>query len=201
MPLVTAAHRRLRENQNGFTLVELLVVMIILGVLGAMTLTVVTTTFDSASVTSDRVRSLNELELAMQRVVRDLRVAEQLVLDPNDDFSTSIGARINRDGVESIVRYLVETTPDGEQQLIRADSGFTLVALLDNVDGVGDEIPVFRYLDRLGREIDCSSDAECAARYMDAAQIELSFVRDIPNREPVRAETRVNVRSIRYGGS
>lgn len=191
------------DEQAGFSLVELLVVMSLLLVLGGMALTALTTGTTSSQITSDRIQALQEVQLAMQRVVRDLRVADEIILSETDDFANEITASITRDdGGPSTVRFVVETVgEDGLRRLVREDTGFALIARLDNVDESGEQIPVFRYLDRLGREIDCSSPSECASRYVGAAQIELVFHREIPGREPVRAETRLSVRSVRYGGT
>lgn len=198
-------HRH-RDGEAGFTLVELLVVMSILLVLGGMVITVITTGTSAARVTSDRVTALQELQLAMQRVVRDLRVADALVLSEEDDFHNEITASITReDSGPSEVRFLVEEIAAGEEQagrkrLIREDTGFALIARLDNVDEDGQPVPVFTYLDRLGRTIDCNGPQECAERYTTASQIRIRFVREIPGREPVRAETTLSIRSVRYTG-
>jgi prepilin-type N-terminal cleavage/methylation domain-containing protein len=203
---------RRRSSEAGFTLVELLVVMIILGIVGGITTTAVVTSLHSASNTESRIRALHELETALQRMTRDLRVADPLELSPVatsgdfEAFDTDLGATVFRNGVDEDVRYrLIGDPDDGPQRLVREDTGQTLVTLVDN----GGE-PVFEYLRFDGRPLQCTGDAElpdvtdiddCKDRLMRAAQIRIRLVRVIDDSSaPVRAETIIGVRSIRYGG-
>lgn len=194
------------RDDGGFTLVELLVVLVILSILGGVTTTAVVTTLQSAAHTEQRVQALHELETALQRITRDLRVAEPLVLSPDatsgdfEAFQTDLGATVVRSGAPEDVRYrLVGDSEDGPQQLIREDTGQTLVTLVDN----GGE-PVFEYLRFDGEPLDCTdlTDVDdCRDRLMRASQIRIRLVRVIDEgNAPVRAETIVGVRSIRYGG-
>jgi prepilin-type N-terminal cleavage/methylation domain-containing protein len=179
-----------RDDQRGFTLVELLVVLLLLGIVGGIVGNAVITSFRSSRATTNRTVALHELEIALQRMTRDLRAADPLVLSSGGDYDRQIGAWIDRDGTREIVRYeIVEV--DGNQQLIRVDTNQTLVSLVDN----GGE-PVFRYLDEDGEQIECTTD--CSSAYLRAARVEIRLVREIPNREPVRAITSVGVRGMRF---
>lgn len=210
------ATKRSRRDEAGITLVELLVVMILLGVVGGIVTTAIVTTLQSASSTQARVLALNELENALQRVSRDLRVADPLRLSPDvtslnyvsevaDDglglFGTDLGARITRDGSSfTDVRYrLISDGEDEPQRLVREDTGQTLVTLVDNGG-----VPVFAYLDAVGDELTCDSAllslGACEDLLASAAQIRITLVREIEGRRAVQADTVVNVRSIRYGG-
>jgi prepilin-type N-terminal cleavage/methylation domain-containing protein len=182
---------RLRRNdQRGFTLVELLVVLALLGIVGGIVGNAVITSFHSSRATTSRTIALHELEIGLQRMTRDLRAADPLVLSSAGDYERQIGAWIDRDGTREIVRYeIVEV--NGDQQLVRVDTNQTLVSLVDN----GGE-PVFRYLDEAGDQIACTTD--CSSAYLRAARIEIRLVREIPNGEPVRAVTSVGVRGIRF---
>ena len=183
----------LSRNARGFTVVELLVVMVILGIVGGVVGSAIVSGFRSSRATTARTVALHELEVALQRMTRDLRAADPLVLSESGDFDRQLGARIDRDGARSVISYEIRVD-DGVQQLVRVDTGQTLVSLVDN----GGE-PVFRYLDAEGVEIPCSSD--CASRYLSTARVEIRLVREIPGSEPVRAVTSVGVRAIRYGGN
>jgi prepilin-type N-terminal cleavage/methylation domain-containing protein len=187
---------RLRADRDGVTLVELLVVMILLGAVGSIVTSAVVTGLRSAAATQARIEALHELEVALQRVSRDLRAAKVLTLSPDDAFGRDLGAELDRDGVALEVRYrVVDDVVSGVSELVREDTGQTLVTLVDN-DGAE---PVFRYLRATGEPVPCDTDEECRQAYLHAAQIEISLVRAIPGQGDIRAATRVSVRSIRYG--
>ena len=183
---------RSKQRDGGFALVELLVVLVILGVVGGVVTSATVTALRSATVTNARVAALSELEIALQRVTRDLRAADPIELH-SDDYAMGLGASIDRSGTRSSVLYKVIES-EGHQRLVREATGQTLISDLDN----GGE-PVFRYLDQFGQEIACTTD--CDAAYMHAAQIEVRLVRAIEGREPVTAETRVSVRNLRHGST
>ena len=180
------------RGDDGFTLVELMVVLVLLGVVGGVVVSAITTGFRSSANTTSRIVALNELEIALQRMTQDLRAADPLVLSTTGVYDQEIGARIDRGGTVSTVRYEVQDVA-GEQQLVRVDTGQTLVSILDN----GGE-PVFRYLDDDGDDITCSTD--CSSRLLTTSRIEIRLVRSLSSGDDVRAVTSVGVRSIRYGG-
>jgi prepilin-type N-terminal cleavage/methylation domain-containing protein len=183
---------RCSRSARGFTVVELLVVMVLLGIVGGVVGSAIVSGFRSSRATTARTVALHELEIALQRMTRDLRAADPLVLSESGDYASQLGARVDRDGTRSVVSYEIQID-DGVQQLVRVDTGQTLVSLVDN----GGE-PVFRYLNAEGVEIPCSSD--CASAYLATSRVEIRLVREIPGSEPVRAITSVGVRAIRYGG-
>lgn len=178
------------HREDGVTLIELLVVMVVFGVVGGIVLTSTVTALQNAAATNARIDALQELELAMQRVTRDLRAADPLEL-VTGEYDTALGASILRDGQRSSVRFRLVDAGD-VQQMVREDVGQTLVTNLDNG---GD--PVFEYLDRFGQEITCTSD--CDTALLQAAQVQVRFVRVIPDSTPAIVETRVSVRNLRHG--
>lgn len=181
------------RSEAGFTLVELLVVLVLLGVVGGVVVSAITTGLRSSANTTARITALQELEIALQRMTGDLRAANPLQLSTTGNYEREIGARIDRDGSVTDVTYEVRTVA-GVQQLIRVDTGQTLVSLVDN----GGE-PVFRYLDEDGEDVDCSTD--CSTAYLqDTSRIEIRLVRSLGNGDDVRAITSVGIRSLRYGG-
>ena len=182
--------RALRRQEAGATLVELLIVMLIFGVVGAVVLSSTIAGLQNAAATNARIDALQELELAMQRVTRDLRAADPLEL-VTDEYDTALGASIRRDGERSSVRFRLIDAGD-VQQMVREDTSQTLVTNLDNGGA-----PVFEYLDRFGQEITCTTD--CDSALLQAAQVQVRFVRVIPNSTPAIVETRVGVRNLRHG--
>jgi type II secretory pathway pseudopilin PulG len=189
-------------DETGASLVELLVVLVLLGIIGGMVTSAVTTAFRSTATTQARIDALQELEVALQRMTRDFRTASELQLAPIGDASASfddyLGADIIRGGTLEPIRYRLVDPGNGDpQRLIRVDTGQTLVTLVDN----GGE-PVFSYLRFDGSEIDCDglSEAQCGDAILEGVTtVGIRLVREIDGRAPVAAETRVAVRSIRYG--
>jgi type II secretory pathway pseudopilin PulG len=178
------------RRESGATLVELLVVMVIFAAVGGVVLTSTVNALQNAAATNARIDALQELELAMQRVTRDLRAADPLELVAGE-YDTALGASILRDGARSSVRFRLIDVGD-VQQMVREDTSQTLVTNLDNGGA-----PVFEYLDRFGEEITCTTD--CDTALLQAAQVQVRFVRVIPNTTPAIVETRVGVRNLRHG--
>lgn len=178
------------SRESGTTLVELLIVMVIFTAVGGVVLSSTVTALQNAAATNARIDALQELELAMQRVSRDLRAADPLEL-VDGEYDTALGASILRGGERTSVRFRLVDAGD-VQQMVREDTSHALVTNLDN-----DGDPVFEYLDRFGREISCTTD--CDTALLQAAQVQVRFVRVIPNSTPAIVETRVGVRNLRHG--
>ena len=178
--------RRARVGESGFTLVELLVVMVLLGIVGGIVVSTVTTSFQSSAATTSRVVALNEIEIALQRVTRDLRSAEDFVL-----FGTGCDGQvevvITRGGDVQEVTYRV----DGDQRLIREETGQQLVTRIGNA---ADE-PLFRYFDVNNNELtDCNS-------LRDTRRIDIRIVRTLESGTSVSTETQILVRNAKYRSS
>lgn len=182
-----------RPGEAGVTLVELLVAMLLLGVVGGVVTSAIVSAMSASQTTTARIQAVQELEIGLQRVTRDLRAADPLVLSGGGDFEDELGASVLADGERRTVNYRL-VGEVGEQRFIREDTGQTLVALVDN----GGE-PVFRYLDRHGEEIEC--DEDCPSEYLRARQIEVRLVRDIGADGDIEVATKVGVRNIRYEGN
>ena len=194
-------------SEGGFTLVELLIVVTLLGVVGAIVTTGIVTALDNARMTQSRVDALQELEIGGQRIARELRAAQVLVLfddvdDEYDDldpepFSRQLGADGIRDGEEYTVTFeVIEGEGDEPAQLISDTDGAEQVLItLVNLDG---DDPIFRYLNSRGEELECV--VSCAATYASASRIEIVLRRNVGgDRPPVTVRTQVSVRNIRYG--
>lgn len=207
------------RGEQGFTLVELLVVVVLLGIIGGFTTTALVTALNNSRATSERAIALHDIERSLQIVARELRVADPIYLTADGDYAATIGAEIVRDrkiqvhtftieeldGLEYLVQNIVEYDIDDVGAGIPDDATpislpqRRLVTDLDNDLENGLE-SVFTYHDEDGGEIDCSAltVSECEDRYADAAQIGIRLIRNLEGQEPIRGETRVNVRNTRY---
>jgi prepilin-type N-terminal cleavage/methylation domain-containing protein len=80
--------RRLREDESGLTLVEMLVVLIMLGILGSLFTSVALTSTRSAKNTQQQTDINEEARLAINRMARELRQATAITAVLNPDGST-----------------------------------------------------------------------------------------------------------------
>jgi prepilin-type N-terminal cleavage/methylation domain-containing protein len=203
------------RGEQGFTLVELLVVVVLLGIIGGFTTTAVVTAMNNSRATSQRAIALHDIERSLQIVARELRVADPIYLTANADYAATIGAEIVRDRKIQVHTFTIEEIDDLEylvQNIVEYDIDDVGAGIPDDVTPISlpqrrlvtdldNELEsVFTYHDEDGSEIDCSTltVAECEDRYADAAQIGIRLIRNLDGQEPIRAETRVNVRNTRY---
>lgn len=192
----------MRRNEGGFSLIELLVVLVITGIVGGVVVSAITAGMRSASQTSTRIDATQELEVALQRMSRDIRAADPLELSPSGAFATEAGAKVVRGPKTFRVMYFLDASgSELRSELIELDAqgqplpGVAEQQLVTNVD-MGTE-PVFSYLDATGRELTgCSPD--CATTYREASQVGIRLVRRLDDDSRVVVETRVSVRSVRY---
>jgi len=198
---MSAPTMRRHRPDEGTTLVELLVVLMIVSVIGGIITAAVVSALNSARSTNDRIDAIQEIERAQRRVAQDLRSATGLILDPDDgDLSSDLIVEFRRSGTLNQVRYRVDEPDDPEDpaQLVRDsdDGGQTLVTLLNNDDGTE---PLFTYLNSRGVEIDCEELSGRAC--LGAARIRITIVRELPDSPPVRSNTEVTIRNIRFLGA
>ena len=206
-------------REDGFTLVELLVAVVLLGVVGSVVVSAIVTGMNSARTTTARTMAIHELEVALQRVGRDLRAADPLYVSSDGNYGSHIGAEVVRDRQIQVLSFRV-VVEDGQQFLVQD----TATADLDDVGGGVVEVtqqprrtlvtnidngaaPVFTYYDDHGDPIVCvpagggPTQEECDLAYSDAYKIGLRLERQLTGQSPVQAETFITVRNMRYRSS
>lgn len=209
-----------RRDEAGVTLIELLIVTLLIGVVGSVVTMSLVQSMQFSRDTSERAMALHDIERSLQVVGRELRIAEQVILDAGGDFDERIAAQITRDGAFEIHTFTIEhenpDDPDSIQLLFqsiveydREDvfangfDGATAVSqprrrLITDIDN-GIEA-VFTYHVPGGEEITCDQSVagDCRDAYGNANQIGIRLVRNLAGQEPIRAETRITVRNLRY---
>ncbi len=207
------------DQEQGFSLIELLVVVLLLGIVGSVVTTALVQGMQNARSTSERAVALHDIERSLQVVGRELRIADPVILDADGSFSDRIAAQIVRDGTIQIHTFLIEDDGDPVdpiqylvQRIVQYDrddlatngpGGATPLTLperrlITDIDN-GFEA-VFTYHDAVGAEITCDTAVpnDCRDRYGHASQIGIRLIRNLDDQEPIRAETRITVRNLRY---
>jgi prepilin-type N-terminal cleavage/methylation domain-containing protein len=208
--------RRLRADQTGVTLVELLVVIIILGVVGGVAMSGIVSGLHATRRGEARVAALNDLQKGIERVGRELRAAEELRFESGSDPADVVIAQIVRGGERLRFRYYLAELPDGSAELredVRRETlSGTLVGTSDGLfiaDIANNETdtPLFSYFTAhpvTGEldAIDCdTTQSACLQEHATATQVKLTLERLLPEQDPIRVETVLNIRSARLGAA
>lgn len=199
--------RRRRLDQEGFTLVELLVVMMLMGVVGAVTLTSFVTSARSAQLATERLDAINDLTPAMQRMTRDLRAASPLVIDTGGAYTTRVGTEFVRGGVTYRTDYYVDGVGADAKVLadrytVASNGDLTTIGTSHLIADVGNEAaqPVFTYYDNDAQQITCTgATPECRDEHVTAARLDVLLIRGVGDQTEIEYRTSINVRNARYG--
>lgn len=108
-------------DDAGFTLVELAVVTLVLGVVGAVTATGIIGGMRGTSHAQARVDTLAATQTAIERVSREMRAADPLRAVADDQLVLDA----HRGGELHHYRYTVEATSDDEWELVQERWDFT----------------------------------------------------------------------------
>jgi type II secretory pathway pseudopilin PulG len=189
--LIAAAWRR-RHDDDGIGLVELLVVMLLLTVVGAMVLSTVIGGLQTTRKADARVTALTDLQKAVERIGRETRVADPLLVASASDFQ----GQIYRNGARLRYRYWLS----GTDLMERRDQfsagtwsvGPAQVFVRDVV-----ESNVFTYLDATGADI-TGQVATGAASVNDVARVSVRLRRGLREQSPIEVQTLVMLRNAEY---
>lgn len=201
------------RHDEGYTLVELLVVLVIMGVVGTMVVTSFVAASRSTARATERVDALSDVRPAAERLTRDLRAASPLVLDLSGAYDTSLGMQLTRGGETFEHTYYLTGSP-GDHELwtrrVRFEDDGTTTPLDDDslvarVTNAADQ-PLFTYHDADGVEITCQATAStsdelaaCRDQHLTASRVDVHLVRSTGNGRPVEFSSSITVRNARLG--
>ena len=200
--------RHRTHKSDGFTIVELLVVMVLFGVVGTITVTAVVSSMQASSSAENRMRALNDLQGGIERVGRELRAAQTLTPHIDDDPAYGMSSTVVRDGSRWRYDYYLDNAEDGSvalfEDLSRFESDGSLVeqregTFITDIANIDLDEPLFEYFHRGAsgelEPVDCDNQPN---RCATAQQVRLTLWKNIWDQDPISVETVVNVRNTRY---
>jgi prepilin-type N-terminal cleavage/methylation domain-containing protein len=181
---------RPRDTEGGFTLVELLVVLMLLGVVGSMVTAGLVSAMRSTHSTQARIEAMAELQRGAERITRELRAACPIAEIGGTD-GDDVTATIYRDGEVFRHRFhrvgtaLIHdvTRRDGDNWIdVRTDA-----PVVNRITADGP--PLFAYFD---------ADGEGVTEPRDVRVVRITLRRQLPDHDrPIEVETAT---SLRNGG-
>ena len=204
------------RTQRGFTLVEFLVVLVLIGVIGGIVTSSLIRGLQTADRADDRISATLDLQRAIERVGRELRAADPLIFPTSGaTFRQEVRAQVKRDGQTFRYRYyLVDTTGGAElrEDVRRVVDGEVVESrdglFIADVANLQTDTELFTYyvVDPITGEFgeaqcDDPTDAACRDLHLTATQIRMRLERLLPNQDPIGLETVVNIRNTRYSAA
>ncbi|CAN5342810.1 hypothetical protein BH23ACT9_BH23ACT9_19450 [soil metagenome] len=149
--------RRPSRSDAGFTLVELLVVIVLTGVIGATMVTSVVRSLDVTNRATSRVEALTDMQRALQRMSRNIRAAEP-VSPSRSALATATPTSLSFNVYDPVTRREITYTHTGDAltQSVRTFATHTATtpgaAVVTPVIGDLDQgaVPVFNYFTATG---------------------------------------------------
>lgn len=187
-------------QENGFTLVELLVVMVLMGIVGSVVGTSLVRGMHVSAEAQSRIQGLSELQRGMERIAREVRVANPLCLTAGQE-DVRLGASVYRDQKRYAYDFYLQGSGVGEE--LRADiivydppdsaTGMTVASgtLIAETGNSVLGIPLFEYFDQNG-DPPITPGA--------AAQVRINLARQVSGDDPIQMSSTVEVRNTRYTG-
>lgn len=188
------------RQEGGFTLVELLVVMVLMGVVGSVVGTSLVRGMQVSAEAQSRIQGLSELQRGMERLAREVRVADPLCLTLGQE-EWRLGASVYRDGKRYAYDFYLQGS--GADEELRADilmydppedttpSTVTNGTLIAETGNSILSVPLFEYLDQNG-DPPFTPGA--------AAQVQINLARQVSGDDPIQVSSTVEVRNTRYTG-
>lgn len=178
--------RRLRGDQRGITVVELLVVLTILGIISAIVAVSTIRGLQADSQARERITAFEDMQIALERMSREVRAANPVVSAADDE----IVVQVFRDDDWHCFRYALDgsdlvtqqQSTDGCQTF--SDDERVLVGGLDDVGPA-----VFAYRDRDGYSLTEPIDTG------DIGTVRITFVRSLLGERDVEVSTVVTLRN------
>lgn len=197
-----------RRGDGGFSLVELLVVIVLLGVVSTIVMVTLKSGFRSTTLVQGETESSAELQRSVERIARELRVADPL--EAAVPAENRVQVRVFRDGAcfrhiyreeaGQLVQYTQSPllpapppagSPSDETACATAApaslTGLPRTVLISNLTPA---TTVFRYFDRNGVQV-----AFPGSLPRDVAQVEIALSRPGGGSTPLTATTRVDLRN------
>lgn len=195
-----------RRPAAGMTLIEVMVAMVVLAIIGAVVISAIIHAGRMVETGQAQAQTLQQLQHTLQRVSREVRAADPLVIYENEPH-WKLGATVYRDHtgdgqpdrLEFVYRVdSTEANPQlvQDQYLVDEDGDRHLIqrgVFIDRLAEAQADQPLFRYFDANGQEI-VGADAEA---YATAASVEITANRTYDG-NVLHASTRVGVRSTRF---
>ncbi len=175
--------RNAPQDDHGFTLVELLVVMTILTIIGGLVVGTVVNAFEQERRTTSRVHAMNDAKLALERITADVRAADPL----HTTEETLLEATVHR-GEERLVSYELGTN-NGDPALIVSEDVDGTVTTRPLVTGLASDGLVFEYVDGENEEVSEPSDVR---------RVQISVTVEVgPDDAPITLSDDTTIRNVR----
>lgn len=129
------------KTQQGFTLIELVIVMVVGGILATMTTSIITLPVKAYIDSTRRATLTDSAELALRRMQRDIRRAL-----PNSIRITNSGTEIELLHVSDGGRYRAKLSGDGSGDKLdftTNDTSFDVIGTLNNSPAAGSKLVVY----------------------------------------------------------